>query len=111
MIEVDRLSKYYGPIAAIQDVSFKVGQGEIIGFLGPNGAGKSTTMRILTGFSPASRGTARVAGHEVHDNPMAVKRKVGYLPERVPLYDEMTVLGFLSYVAEVKGSAAARPGG
>ncbi len=103
MIHVAGLTKFYGPIAALSDASFDVGQGEIIGFLGPNGAGKSTAMRILTGFASATRGTARVAGFEVHSNPLEVKRRVGYLPERVPLYEEMTVKGFLRYVTEVKG--------
>ncbi len=103
MIEVDHLTKYYGSIPALEDVSFQVGQGEVIGFLGPNGAGKSTTMRILTGFSPATRGFARIGGFEVHAHPLEVKRRVGYLPERVPLYDEMVVSGFLRFVAEAKG--------
>jgi ABC-2 type transport system ATP-binding protein len=103
LIEVKGLTKYYGAIAAINCINFEVGRGEITGFLGPNGAGKSTTMRILTGFSPASSGTARVDGHEVHADPLAVKRRVGYLPERVPLYEEMVVSSFLKYVAEVKG--------
>ncbi len=103
MIEVEGLTKYYGAIAALDGVSFRVGQGGVTGFLGPNGAGKSTTMRILTGFVPASRGTARVAGYEVHTDPIEVKRRVGYLPERVPLYDEMPVNSFLRFVAEVKG--------
>jgi len=103
MIEAIGLSKFYGPLAAIQDVSFSVGRGEVTGFLGPNGAGKSTTMRILTAFTPATTGTARIAGHDVHDDPLAVKRSVGYLPERVPLYDEMVVRAFLQYIAEVKG--------
>ena len=103
MIEVQGLTKYYGAIVALEDVSFAVGRGEIMGFLGPNGAGKSTAMRILTGFSPATRGTARVAGFEVHKHPIEVKRRVGYLPERIPLYEEMVVSRFLRYVAEVKG--------
>ena len=103
MIEVQGLTKYYGPIAAIEDVSFHVGQGEIVGFLGPNGAGKTTTMRILTGFSPASRGTAKVAGFDIHEAPIEVKKRVGYMPETVPLYTEMVVEKFLAYVAEVKG--------
>ena len=103
MIEVQGLTKFYGPIAAIKSVNFKVGRGEITGFLGPNGAGKSTTMRILTGFSPATSGTARIDGYEVHVDPLEVKRRVGYLPERVPLYEEMVVSSFLKYVAEVKG--------
>lgn len=105
MIEVEGLTKYYGSLAAIEDVSFTVGEREVVGFLGPNGAGKSTTMRVLTGFSPASRGTARVCGHEVHDNPVEVKRRVGYLPENVPLYEEMVLRSFLCYVAEIKGIA------
>jgi len=103
MIDVDGLTKYYGTIAAIDNVTFHVGKGEIMGFLGPNGAGKSTTMRVLTGFAPASKGTARVDGYEVHEQPIEVKRRVGYLPENVPLYEEMVVRAFLSYVAEVKG--------
>ena len=103
MIEVQSLTKYYGSIAAVDDVSFRVEQGEIVGFLGPNGAGKTTTMRMLTGFSPASRGTARIAGYDVRERPVEVKRRVGYLPENVPLYPEMRVAKFLRYVAEVKG--------
>lgn len=103
MIEVKALTKNYGSIAAVRDLSFEIGKGEIVGFLGPNGAGKSTTMRILTGFFPASSGTARVAGFEVHAEPLEVKRRVGYMPERVPLYDEMTVNAFLRYAANIKG--------
>lgn len=103
MIEVQGLTKYYGSIAAVQDVSFRVEQGEIVGFLGPNAAGKTTTMRMLTGFSPASRGSARIAGFDVRERPVEVKRRVGYLPESVPLYPEMRVRRFLRYVAEVKG--------
>ena len=103
MIDVKGLTKYYGPIAAIKDVTFHVEQGEIVGFLGPNGAGKTTTMRILTGFSSASSGTAAVAGFDIRENPIEVKRRVGYMPEHAPLYDEMLVSAFLRYVAEVKG--------
>ena len=103
MIEAQNLTKYYGTLAAVEDVSFEVGRGEIVGFLGPNAAGKTTTMRILTGFSPASRGTARVAGFDVRERPLEVKRRVGYLPESVPLYPEMRVRRFLRYVAEAKG--------
>lgn len=102
MIEVNGLTKYYGSLAAIEDVSFRVDQGEIVGFLGPNAAGKTTTMRILTGFSPASRGTAKIAGFDVRERPVEVKRRIGYLPESVPLYPEMRVRRFLEYVAEVK---------
>lgn len=105
MIDVQGLTKFYGPIPAVQDVSFRVAQGEIVGFLGPNGAGKSTTMRILTAFAPATRGEARIAGFEVHADPLEVKRRIGYLPERVPLYEEMVVSSFLQYVAELKGVA------
>lgn len=108
MIEAKHLYKYFGGLAAIEDVSFEVPKGEIVGFLGPNGAGKSTTMRILTAFSTASRGTASIAGHDVHDDPLQVKRAIGYLPERVPLYEEMVVTSFLRYVAEVKGVARGR---
>lgn len=102
MIEVKALTKNYGQIAAVQNLSFEIGKGEIIGFLGPNGAGKSTTMRILTGFFPATSGTARIAGFEVHAEPLEVKRRVGYMPERVPLYEEMTVQAFLRYTADIK---------
>lgn len=103
MIEVKALTKLYGTVAAIDNVSFDVAQGEIVGFLGPNGAGKSTTMRILTGFTPATSGTAKVAGFFVEDDPIEVKRRLGYMPESVPLYPEMLVASFLNYVAEVKG--------
>ena len=87
MIEVDRLTKHYGPIAAIQDVSFSVPKGAIVGFLGPNGAGKTTAMRILACFMPASSGTARVAGYDVFEHSIEVRKRIGYLPENVPLYD------------------------
>jgi ABC-2 type transport system ATP-binding protein len=102
MIEVEQLSKVYGTTAAIQDVNFSVEPGEILGFLGPNGAGKTTTMRILTGYLPATSGTARVAGFDVHDDSMAVRERIGYLPETPPLYPEMTVEGFLHFVARLK---------
>ena len=103
MIEVDHLSKYYGPVTAIRDLSFSVEPGEILGFLGPNGAGKTTTMRILTGFMPASSGRAVVAGYDVFAQALEVRQRVGYLPENVPLYREMTVSSYLHFVAEVKG--------
>ena len=103
MIEVDRLCKDFGGRAAVKDVSFKVGKGEILGFLGPNGAGKTTTMRILTCYMPASRGTARIAGYDVFEQSMEVRRRVGYLPENPPLYDEMTVRSYLDFVARIKG--------
>src|SRR5258705_11932391 len=104
MIEVERLTKSYGPVAAIRDVSFNVAPGQIVGFLGPNGAGKSTTMRILACFMPASSGRARVAGHDVLSESMEVRRRIGYLPESVPLYTEMRVGPYLGFVAGVKGA-------
>src|SRR2546426_2475198 len=103
MIEVERLTKNYGPVAAIRDVSFAVAPGQIVGFLGPSGAGKSTTMRILACFMPASSGRARVAGHDVLSESMEVRRRIGYLPENVPLYTDMRVAPYLDFVAEVKG--------
>jgi ABC-2 type transport system ATP-binding protein len=110
MIEVEHLSKIYGSAAAIQDVSFSVEPGEIMGFLGPNGAGKTTTMRILAGYLPATTGTAKVAGFEVHEDSMKARQKIGYLPETPPLYPEMTIEAFLSFVAKIKGiNAGDRP--
>lgn len=110
MIEVDRLTKFYGNHAAIRDVSFTVEAGQILGFLGPNGAGKTTTMRILTGYMPASSGTARVAGFDVFEESREVRRRVGYLPENPPLYREMTPFSYLSFVAQIKGvGRAERP--
>jgi ABC-2 type transport system ATP-binding protein len=105
MIEVEQLSKIYGTTQAIRDVTFSVEKGEILGFLGPNGAGKTTTMRILAGFLPATSGTARIAGYDVHEQSMAVRQRIGYLPETPPLYPDMTVEGFLSFVAQIKGVA------
>ncbi len=110
MIEVEHLSKIYGSNPGIQDVTFSVEPGEIMGFLGPNGAGKTTTMRILAGYLPASSGTARIAGFDVHEQSLAVRQRIGYLPETPPLYPEMTVEGFLYFVARLKGvSAGDRP--
>jgi ABC-2 type transport system ATP-binding protein len=103
MIEVSGLTKRYGPITAIRDVSFRVERGQIVGFLGPNGAGKSTTMRILACFMPATSGTAVVAGYDVFGQSMEVRRRIGYLPENVPLYTDMRVGTYLEFVAEVKG--------
>jgi ABC-2 type transport system ATP-binding protein len=103
MIEVQNLTKHYGPVTAIRDVSFRVAPGEIVGFLGPNGAGKSTTMRILACFMPASGGSAKVAGYDVFRESMEVRKRIGYLPENVPLYSEMRVAPYLDFVAEVKG--------
>jgi ABC-2 type transport system ATP-binding protein len=103
MIEVEQLSKSYGPIKAIEDVSFAVEKGEILGFLGPNGAGKSTTMRILTCFMPPTSGTARVAGYDIFTDSLQVRRRIGYVPENAPLYTDMPVVSFLKFAAEVKG--------
>ena len=105
MIEVESLTKQYGPVTAIRDVSFDVAPGQIVGFLGPNGAGKSTTMRILSCFMPATTGRARVAGYDVFRDSMEVRRRIGYLPENVPLYTDMRVAPYLDFVAEVKGVA------
>src|SRR5436190_22132523 len=103
MIEVQNLTKHYGPVTAIKDVSFHVAPGQLVGFLGPNGAGKSTTMRILSCFMPASTGSARVAGYDVFRESMEVRKRIGYLPENVPLYSDMRVSTYLDFVAEVKG--------
>ncbi len=106
MIEVEHLSKTYGSTPAINDVTFSVEPGEILGFLGPNGAGKTTTMRILAGYLPATEGKARIAGFDVNDDSLAVRQRIGYLPETPPLYPEMTVEGFLHFVARIKGISA-----
>src|SRR3954471_20967534 len=103
MIEVENLTKRYGPRTAVNNVSFKVHKGEILGFLGPNGAGKTTTMRILTGYLSATSGSARVAGYDVFESPLEVKKRIGYLPETPPLYPDMRVSDFLSFVAKIKG--------
>ena len=103
MIEVQNLSKFYGTVAAIKDVSFTVAKGEILGFLGPNGAGKTTTMRILTGYFPATSGSAKVAGFDVFNQLDEVRKRIGYLPESVPLYTDMSVKAYLNLSAEVKG--------
>ena len=105
MIEVEHLTKRYGDVTAIDDLSFSVRQGEILGFLGPNGAGKTTTMRILSGYMPPSAGRARVAGYDVTENSLEVRRRIGYLPETVPLYPEMTVCAYLEYMAALRGVA------
>ena len=107
MIEVQHLTKRYGRVTAVEDVSFRVERGEILGFLGPNGAGKTTTMRILTGYMPATEGKAIVAGFDVFDEPIEAKRRTGYLPETPPLYPDMTVAEYLSFVAKIKGVPSA----
>ena len=103
MIEVQHLTKRYGRVTAVDDISFRVERGEILGFLGPNGAGKTTTMRILTGYMPATEGKAIVAGFDVFDQPIEAKRRTGYLPETPPLYPDMSVAEYLDFVAKVKG--------
>jgi ABC-2 type transport system ATP-binding protein len=102
MIEVQHLTKRYGPVTAVDDVSFRVEKGEILGFLGPNGAGKTTTMRVITGYMPATDGTATVAGFNVFTHPLEAKKRTGYLPETPPLYPEMTVREYLTFVAHIK---------
>jgi gliding motility-associated transport system ATP-binding protein len=103
VIEVQHLTKRYGPVTAVDDISFTVERGEILGFLGPNGAGKTTTMRVLTGYMPPTDGKAIVAGYDVFEQPIEAKRRTGYLPETPPLYPDMTVRDYLSFVARIKG--------
>ena len=108
MIEVDNLSKFYGTVPALRHVNFGVAHGEIVGFLGPNGAGKTTTLRILTCFMPPTSGVARVAGLDCQQNSLEVRAKIGYLPENVPLYSEMTTRRFLEFAAAAKGVVRSR---
>jgi ABC-2 type transport system ATP-binding protein len=107
VIEVQHLTKRYGSVTAVDDITFTVERGEILGFLGPNGAGKTTTMRILTGYMPATDGKAIVAGFDVFDQPVEAKRRTGYLPETPPLYPDMTVAEYLQFVAKIKGVLSA----
>jgi len=102
-IEARRLSKHYGSLVAVDELSFEVGAGEVLGFLGPNGAGKSTTMKMLTGFLAPSSGTALINGHDIVDDSLAARRCTGYLPEGAPSYGEMTVRAFLQFVARARG--------
>src|ERR1700690_1026741 len=106
MIEAEGLTKFYGPIAAIRNVSFGIDKGETVGFLGPNGAGKSTTIRILTCFMPPTAGIARVDGLDCFENSLEIRGKIGYLPENVPLYKDLTVSRFLRFAAGAKGVRA-----
>jgi ABC-2 type transport system ATP-binding protein len=103
VIEVQHLTKRYGPVTAVDDVSFTVERGEILGFLGPNGAGKTTTMRVLTGYMPPTGGKTIVAGYDVFEQPIEAKRRTGYLPETPPLYPDMTVREYLTFVSKIKG--------
>ena len=107
MLEIQGLTKQFGQFTAVDDVSFSVGAGEVLGFLGPNGSGKSTTMKMVTGFLTPTAGTAVVCGSDVTRDPIDVKRHIGYLPEGAPLYDDMTPSGMLSFVADVRGLAGA----
>jgi len=107
LIEVDHLTKSYGKNLAVNDISFTVGKGEILGFLGPNGAGKTTTMRILTGYLPATSGSARIAGFDVFEQSLEVRKRIGYLPEVPPLYTDMNVHGYLEFVGRIKGVQSA----
>ena len=103
MIKVQNLVKLFGAKRAVDDISFEVERGEVLGFLGPNGAGKSTTMRMITGFIPPSAGSVTIGGHDMEEQPIPAKRLIGYLPENAPAYTDMTVHGFLSFVAEIRG--------
>ncbi|MCA3363338.1 MAG: ABC transporter ATP-binding protein [Roseomonas sp.] len=107
LIEIERLTKRFGAFTAVDDVSFTVDRGEVVGFLGPNGAGKSTTMKMLAGFVTPSAGTARICGQDVIEAPVAAKRALGYLPEGAPTYPEMTVTGFLAFIARIRGFSGA----
>jgi len=109
MIYASDLTKNYGSFRALDKVSFEVAKGEVVGFLGPNGAGKSTTMRILTCFISPTDGTAKVHGHDVFDEPLEVRRKIGYLPQRAPLYQDMLVWDYLRFVADRYGVVGAQP--
>ncbi len=110
MIEISHLTKQFGPLKAVDDLSLSVGAGEVLGFLGPNGAGKSTTMKMVTGFLAPDGGRVTVGGDDVASAPMAVKRRIGYLPEGAPLYGDMTPRGFLEFVAEIRGYRGAERG-
>jgi len=107
LIEIERLTKRFGAFTAVDDVSFTVNRGEVVGFLGPNGAGKSTTMKMLAGFVTPSAGTARICGQDVIEAPVPAKRALGYLPEGAPTYPEMTVTGFLHFIARIRGFGGA----
>src|SRR5205814_4164791 len=108
MLEINHLVKKFGPLTAVDGVSFSVKRGEVLGFLGPNGAGKSTTMKMITGFLTPTSGTAVVGGHDVVQDPQAVKEKIGYLPEGAPAYPDMTPETFLRFIAEVRGIPKSR---
>ena len=102
LIEVNQLTKNFGPFKAVDDITFNLNRGEVLGFLGPNGAGKTTTMRMITGFLPATSGSIKVCGNSVHKQPIAIKEKIGYVPEGAPLYGEMTVISFLKFISSIR---------
>lgn len=108
MIEVEHISKIYNGRRAVDDVSFKVEKGEVLGFLGPNGAGKTTTMRMLTCYMPSTEGTARIAGYDIFEQSLEVRKRIGYLPENPPLYPEMAVGSYLNFVAKIKGTRSSQ---
>ncbi|HVN46692.1 MAG TPA: ABC transporter ATP-binding protein [Steroidobacteraceae bacterium] len=108
MIKTEHLTKHYGPLTAVEDVSFQVGPGEVLGFLGPNGAGKTTTMRMLAGFVTPTSGRASICGHDVETDPLGAKAALGYLPEGAPSYGEMSVRSFLAFIADVRALEGAR---
>src|SRR5579864_1888544 len=108
MIKTEHLTKHYGALTAVEDVSFQVGPGEVLGFLGPNGAGKTTTMRMLAGFVTPTSGKASICGHDVETEPLAAKAALGYLPEGAPSYGEMTVRRFLDFIAELRALEGSR---
>jgi len=110
MIEVRNLTKRFGDVVAVRDISFTAATGQILGFLGPNGAGKTTTMRVITGFMPASSGTVRVGGYDIFDDSYEVRKRIGYLPENPPLYGDMTVTSYLRFVGRIRGIAKAELG-
>ena len=107
LIEIRELHKRFGQIHAVRGISFSVRKGEVLGFLGPNGAGKSTTMKMITGFLEPTSGYVSIAGLDIHEHPIEIKKKIGYLPEGAPLYGEMTVIGFLNFVADIRGMRGA----
>jgi ABC-2 type transport system ATP-binding protein len=103
MIEIQNLTKEFGPLRVVDSITFTVKKGEVLGFLGPNGAGKSTTMKMVTGFLAPTAGTARICGHDIEQEPMQAKRKLGYLPEGAPAYSDMTPAGYLDFIADIRG--------
>jgi ABC-2 type transport system ATP-binding protein len=110
MIALDGLARHFGPLVAVDGITMSVARGEVLGFLGPNGAGKSTTMKMITGFLTPTAGTARVCGHDVVEEPVAVKKRIGYLPEGAPTYGDMTTAAFLDFIAEIRGFKGAERG-